>query len=98
MAPSWQADFCRARNALEGKADMPFCTADMCGSIPDLSLTRVRNWTSVQLDFSAHNRDNQNVKFRAGSEAPAHHNEIAHAHVVGAREHAQEARKAHAKV
>ena len=43
--------------------------ADICGSIPDLLLTRVRNWTSVQLDFSAHNRDNQNDKFRAGSAA-----------------------------
>src|SRR5262245_17830302 len=32
-------------------------------------LTRVRNWTEVQLDFSAHNRDNQNDKFRAGSAA-----------------------------
>jgi hypothetical protein len=29
-------------------------------------LTRVRNWTEVQLDFGAHNRDNQNNKFRAG--------------------------------
>jgi len=56
--------------AFGGKADMPFCIAyvclrpkaDICGNIPDLSLTRVRNWTSVQLDFSAHNQDNQNEK------------------------------------
>src|SRR5262249_19119068 len=72
---SVQLDFAISDSLLGGKAVITFCAADVCfgpkpdicGNILDLSFTRVKNWTFVQLDFSAHNQDNQTRRFRAGS-------------------------------
>jgi hypothetical protein len=63
-------------SAFGGKADIAlaaqmsaFDPKRISGSIPDLSCDAVRNWTEVQLDFSAYNRDNQNERIRAGTAA-----------------------------
>jgi hypothetical protein len=60
-------------SAFGGKADMTASAFDpkrtFAAAFLTYPWTRVRNWTEVQLDFSAHNRDNQNDKFRVGSAA-----------------------------